>query len=91
MDLVSECLSCMKSMLQERAEWGIYDSIGYEYNLLEYPLERLAGFFTDRDASGLNGKDAFIYADFVQHRIETLQQIAAEVDDRYEATPNNDA
>lgn len=90
-DLVAECLSCMKVMLQERGEWGIYDSIEYEYELLEYPLERLATFFTDRIASGLNGKDAYIYTDFVQHRIETLEKIAGEVDETYETTPNDDA
>lgn len=86
---VSECLSCMKSMLQEREEWGINESIEYEHKLLEYPLERLATFFTDRTASGLDSKDAFIYTDFVQHRIERLRQIAGEVDANYEATPDD--
>lgn len=90
-NLVSECLSCMKSLLQERGDWSIYDSIDYEYELLAYPLERLAEFFADNSASPLNGRDAFIFCEFVQHRIETLRQIAEQIDTEYESTPADDA
>jgi len=89
-DLVSECLSGMKSLLQERGGWGINDSIDYEYELLAYPLERLAGFFDDNRASSLNDKDAFIFCAFVQHRIETLRHIAEEIDAEYERMPAGD-
>lgn len=86
-ELVSECLSCMKSMLQERDEWGIHDSLNYEYELLDYPISQLTAFFTDQVASGLNSKDAFIFTEFVKHRTEILKKIAGEFDAKYESTP----
>lgn len=82
-DLVSECLTRLKHLLEKRGEWGIYDSVNYEYELLEYPLAELKSFFTNRAASKLNAKDAYILCAFVREQIKTLKQIAREIDDEY--------
>ena len=86
-DLVSECLARFKSLLEKRGEWGIYDSVNYEYELLEYPLAELRGFFTDQRASKLNERDAYIFSRFVQEELRTLQQIAQEIDEEYSRVP----
>ena len=89
-DLVADCLVKMRAMLEKRGEWGIYDSINYEYELLEYPLAQLKTFFSDLPASRLNGKDAYIFCAFVSEQIKTLIQIAQEIDQTYESSPADD-
>lgn len=86
-ELVAECLTCIRAMLEERGDWGIHDSVNYEFELLEYPIQRLLEYFTDKQTSGLNDKDAFVFCSFLQHRLGTLQQIAGEIDETYESSP----
>lgn len=86
-DLVIDCLAKMRTMLEKRGEWGIYDSVDYEYELLEYPLAELQTFFVDRASSKLNDKDAYIFCAFVREQIKTLIQIAREIDETYESSP----
>lgn len=86
-DLVVDCLAKMRTMLDKRGEWGIYDSVDYEYELLEYPLAQLQTFFVDRTSSKLNDKDAYIFCAFVREQIKTLIQIAREIDETYESSP----
>ena len=90
-ELVAECLAKMRDMLEKRGEWGIYPSIDYEYELLEYPLERLREFFSGNEESSLNEKDAHIFAEFTKFRMASLRQIAVEIDERYESSPDDDA
>ena len=80
----------MRTMLEKREEWGIYDSVDYEYGLLEYPLAQLQTFFADRASSKLNDKDAYIFCAFVREQINTLIQIAREIDKTYESSPCKD-
>jgi len=89
-DLVTECLSRLKCLLEKRGEWGIYDSVNYEYELLEYPLAELKSFFAGRAASRLNAKDAYIFCAFVREQLKSLQQIAREIDDEYAKNPAED-
>jgi hypothetical protein len=86
-DLVIECLTTLKSLLEKRGEWGIYDSVNYEFELLEYPLAELKSFFADRTASKLNAKDAYIFCAFAREQLKTLKQIATEIDDEYAKNP----
>lgn len=89
-ELVRECLSRMRTMLEERGEWGNYDSIDYEYELLLYPLDELSVFFTDRASSRHNEKDANIFCAFVREQMNGLVVIAREIDEKYEQAPPND-
>lgn len=86
-DHVAECLARLKQLLKKRGEWEIYDSVNYEYELLEYPIGELKSFFTNRDASKLNDKDAYIFCAFVREQLKTLQQITREIDDEYGKNP----
>ncbi len=89
-ELIAECLAKMKGMLEKRGEWGVYDSVTYEYDLLEYPLNHLTAFFTRKEESRLNDKDAYIFAAFVREQIKTLIRIAEEIDEEYESAPSDD-
>jgi hypothetical protein len=86
-ELVAECLVRLKQLLEERGEWGIYDSVNYEYELLEYPLGELKVFFANRASSKFNEKDAYIFCAFVREQLKALQQIAREIDDEYAKDP----
>jgi len=85
-DLVAGCLTHFKQLLEERGEWGVYPSIDYEFDLLEYPLAELRSFFANAAASKLNARDAYIFCAFAQERLKHLQQIARELDDEYAKT-----
>lgn len=89
-ELVAECLTKLRSMLEKRGEWGIYDSVNYEYELLEYPLTELKAFFADRQASKFTEKDMYIFCSFVKEQLKTLQQIADELDEQYASRPGGD-
>ncbi len=86
-DLVSECLAKMKALLEERGDWGIYDSVNYEYELLEYPISQLQLFFSEPTSSKLSVKDAYIFTSFVQNQFKSLRQIAEEFDEQYASSP----
>jgi hypothetical protein len=87
--LLSECIKSLKQRLKDRGEWGIHDSINYEYELLEYPLEELEAFFEKRSTK-LNSKDAHIFSAFIQMQFNSLQRIAAELDEEYAKNPSED-
>lgn len=86
-DLVAECLTRFKQLLEKRGEWGIYESINYEFELLDYPLVELKSFFTSQSSSKLNAKDAYIFCAFIREKLKTAQQIAREIDEEYDSDP----
>jgi hypothetical protein len=90
-DLISECLVKLRVMLEQRGEWGIYESVDYEYELLEYPIEQLKIYFSDPAAAKLGAKDAYIFTAFVRNQFKSLQKIASEFDEQYAAAPHRDA
>lgn len=90
-DLVLDCLAKMRALLDKRGEWGIHDSVNYEYELLEYPLSQLQLFFFDTASSRLSDKDAYIFTSFVQNRFKALQKMAQEIDEQYASPPARDA
>ena len=89
-ELVAECLTKLRATLEKRGDWGIYDSVNYEYELLEYPLAELKAFFTNRAGSKFNERDMYIFCAFVREQLKTLQQIAAEFDEQYASPPSGD-
>lgn len=90
-ELVGECLTKLRAMLEKRGEWGIHDSVNYEYELLEYPLDQLKKYFSDSVTSTLNNKDAYIFCSFVKTQFMSLQQIAREFDEEYASAPGGDS
>lgn len=85
--VVAECLERFKTMLEKRGEWGVHDFINYEFELLQYPLEQLRSFFTNREGSKLNEKDVYIFASFVHGQMKQLQVMASELDEEYSGQP----
>lgn len=85
MKMISECIERFKNELSNRGEWGVYDSINYHYELIDYPLKRLSAYFESND--DMNEKDAYIFASFLADQIKSLEEIAEEMDEQYESRP----
>lgn len=80
---ISDCLESYRNMLEERGEWG-NDAISYHYDLVEYPLEQLTCFFSNSDDNKLDSRDAYIFVSFIKEQINSLKEIAVEIDEDYE-------
>ena len=83
--IISACIERFKNELSIRGEWGVYDSINYHYELIEYPLKRLTAYFEGND--DMNEKDAYIFASFLSDQIKSLEEIGKELDEQYESKP----
>ncbi len=81
--LVLDCLEKFKVALQARGALKAYDSVTYYLDLIEYPLTELKKHFENVPGSNLNSKSAYIFAFFAHQQMDTLQQIAREVDEEY--------
>ena len=77
-------LDAFKQELTKRDEWGVYDSLNYHYELIEYPLKRLKEYFNGNDP--MNEKEAYIFASFVSAQVDELNGIAQELDNGYESS-----
>lgn len=85
MKMIAGCIESFKSELAEREEWGVYDSIDYHYELIDYPLKRLEEYFEGND--DMNEKDAYIFASFLSEQVKSLEEMAKELDEKYESAP----
>jgi hypothetical protein len=85
--LISDSLESLKKQLERRDIFKVYESVNYLLDLLEYPIEQLSLYFTDRSSSRLNNKSAHIFAFFVEKHIDELKGIVEEIDKEYEAAP----
>jgi hypothetical protein len=83
LSLVEECLSNFRLAMEDRKEWGIHDSISWHFELIDYPLSELKQYFSDKNASKLNDKDAYIFAKFLEAEIKQVETMAAEIDETY--------
>lgn len=82
-DLVVKLIESFKAALEERGLLGAHDSIDYDLNLIEYPLEELRQFFINPEASKLNARDADIFKYFLKKHIDGLIRFAEEIDEDY--------
>lgn len=80
--VVVDTLKEIKNALSLRGEWDENDSIGYHYELIEYPLNRLRDYFNNEDH--MNEKEAFIFASFIIDQMKELKDILQDVDETYE-------
>jgi len=87
LEIIAKCIESFKNELSLRGEWGVYESIDYYYELIDYPLNRLESYFRGDDA--MNEKDAYIYASFLSKQLKSLQEIARELDEEYEVVPQD--
>ena len=85
MKMIIDCMDNFKRELSDRGEWEVHDSIDYHYDLIEYPLKRLERYFEGND--NMNEKDAYIFASFLSDQVKSLEEIAKELDEKYESLP----
>lgn len=78
-DRILESIEKFKNLLRERGE----PDESYIYGYLDYSLQRLKVYFQNANEDGLNGNDAFIFADFAQRQVEELENRARELDGKY--------
>jgi len=83
--IIAKYVENFKDELSIRDEWGVYESIDYHYELIDYPLKRLQSYFKGDDS--INEKDAYIYASFLSAQLNSIQEIAKELDKEYESAP----
>ena len=81
--LVNGCIERFRDALEKRGILEAYYSVTYNINLINYPIHELMNFFEDPEKSKLNENDAYIFKFFVEQNIETLIQIAKEIDEDY--------
>ena len=80
---VPQVLDNFEDALESRSEWGVYDSVNFHYELLEYPLQQLELYFNGELT--LNKKDAYIFASFVEKQFDELIEISKDIDKEYES------
>jgi hypothetical protein len=80
---IQDCLDDFKIKLEQRGEWNAHDSIKYHYDQLSYPMTELNTYFESKNESKLNDKDAYIFTSFLVEHLQTLEEIAIEIDERY--------
>jgi len=83
--IITECIESFKNELSARSEWDGYESIDYLYELIDYPLKRLEAYFNGDGV--MNEKDAYIFASFLSNQLNSLHEIASELDEKYESNP----
>ena len=83
--MIEGFLEDFKQSLKDRNEWDVYDSINYHYDLVEYPLKRLTGYFKGTD--DMNERDAYIFTSFIADQVDKLKEIAQELDNKYNSKP----
>ena len=82
--LNKEILGKFESKLKERGlSIHTYDSIKYIYDVLEYPLNELKGYYElleKNQKPNISQKAAYIFQFFIREHIKELEQIAKEID-----------
>lgn len=85
--LIAEAVESFKNQMERRSILKVYETVTYLLDLLEYPIEQLSLYFTDRSSSSLNSKSAYVFAFFIEKHVEELKSIAEELDKKYESEP----
>ena len=70
-ELIADCVNGYREDLIERGKWDLSDGAGYDYDLIQYPLEQLRDYFAQ--SSSLSAKDAYIYTSFVELKFKVLK------------------
>ena len=80
-------LQNLQKLLQKRnLDIDAYQPVKYNHDEIQYALSKVEKFFLglkERRRSLLNKRDALIYTDYSERRIEKLKEIVQEIDDYY--------
>jgi len=88
--LVQQAVDELERLVKERDTAGGWDSFGYEFEQIRYPLAELLVYFTPNGDRRLRAQDADIFISFAQARMHSLRVMAAEVDAEYVRDPTED-
>lgn len=88
--LVQQAVDELDRLVKERDSAGGWDSFGYEFEQIRYPLAELLMYFTPASAGRLRAQDADIFISFAQTRMHALRSMAAEVDAEYARDPTDE-
>jgi len=85
--LIKKFMDKLKESLQKRGiEIDTYDSIKYQYELLEYPITELELYFDSSKAKEeprINDKTAYIFTCFIKEELRELKEMVIEIDSEY--------
>lgn len=81
-DLVVDVIEKFTNALDERDIVHV-DNMAYDLELVQYPLAELRRYFDNPDESKLNEKDAYIFLVFIRNQIDSLIELAREIDEKY--------
>ena len=82
-DFILGCIEQFKTGLAEREILEAYEGLTYNFELADYPLQELRKYFHSPDETHINEKDAYIFADFAERRVQELLESAKELDEEY--------
>ena len=82
-DFILKCIGQFKTELAERGILEAYEGLTCNLDLTDYPLQALRKYFHCPDTTHINEKDAYIFADFVERRVQELLESAKELDEEY--------
>ena len=82
-ELIQKSLESFKQALEKRDLWGVYESIKYIYEELQYPIGEVEKYFRGEDVTASARKRAEVNFFFIDRHFEELQQIAKEIEEDY--------
>ena len=88
--LVQQAVDELERLVKDRDSAVGWDSFGYEFEQIRYPLAELLTYFTPGSAGRLRAQDADIFISFAQTRMHALRSMAAEVDAEYARDPTDE-
>lgn len=80
-DHILKSIEAFKTGLKKRDEPD--DNFAYVYENLDYALQNIKAYFHASQETHIHREDTYILADFAQRRVEMLEEIAQEIDERY--------
>ena len=80
---IREVIYEFKEALSNR---GLLDNSNliFHFEELNYPLDKLEGYFMKSDQSNLNNNDANVFCFYIEKHVEKLLDIAEEIDGDYD-------
>ena len=83
-DSILKGIEQFKTGLVERGILGAYEGIMDNLEIVTYSLHALRTYFLNASETHMNDKDAYIFADFAERRMQKLLKSAKDLDEDYD-------
>jgi hypothetical protein len=91
---LADNLKSAESAMKERGiERDTYDSVGYCYEILEFPMNELRQYYEQKkngQATIIDDRTAYVFSFFISKHMQKLKEVLAEVDAEYTEDPSSD-